>query len=136
VNTSLEHLPEHKQNQLREIAGIIVKAVDPEKVILFGSHATGRWVEHRADAYTVYRRIARLTGIDLILLTCWAHARRKFLESYDHDHPDPVVREVLIRIGELYKIEKDIKGRSPEDKCQARKQSILILQSLKSYLLD
>jgi transposase len=88
-----------------------------------------------ADAYTVYRRIARLTGIDLILLTCWAHARRKFLESYDHAHPDPVVREVLIRIGELYKIEKDIKDRSPEDKWQARKQSILILQSLKLYLL-
>lgn len=88
-----------------------------------------------ADAYTVYRRIARLTGIDLILLTCWAHARRKFLESYDHAHPDPVVKEVLIRIGELYKIEKDIKGRSPEGKWQARKQSILILQSLKLYLL-
>jgi hypothetical protein len=47
MNTSLEHLPEHKQKQLKEIAGIIVKAVDPEKVILFGSHATGRWVEHR-----------------------------------------------------------------------------------------
>jgi len=88
-----------------------------------------------ADAYTVYRRIAKLTGMDLILLTCWAHARRKFLESYDHAHPDPVVREVLIRIGELYKIEKDIKDRSPEDKLQARKQSILILQSLKLYLL-
>jgi Transposase IS66 family/Transposase C of IS166 homeodomain len=88
-----------------------------------------------ADAYTVYRRIARLTGIDLILLTCWAHARRRFLESYDHAHPDPVVREVLIRIGELYKIEKDIKDRSPEDKWHARKQSILILQSLKVYLL-
>jgi hypothetical protein len=88
-----------------------------------------------ADAYTVYRRIAKLTGVDLILLTCWAHARRKYLESYDHAHPDPVVREVLIRIGELYKIEKDIKDRSPEDKLHARKQSILILQSLKSYLL-
>jgi hypothetical protein len=37
VNTSLGHLPEHKQKQLREIAGIIVKVVDPEKVILFGS---------------------------------------------------------------------------------------------------
>jgi uncharacterized protein len=47
VNTSLSHLPEHKQKQLKEIAAIIVKAVDPEKVILFGSHATGRWVEHR-----------------------------------------------------------------------------------------
>lgn len=88
-----------------------------------------------ADAYTVYRRIAKLTGIDLILLTCWAHARRKYLESYDHAHPDPVVREVLIRIGELYKIEKDIKDRSPEDKLHARQQSILILQSLKRYLL-
>ncbi len=88
-----------------------------------------------ADAYTVYRRIAKLTGIDLILLTCWAHARRKYIESYDHAHPDPVVREVLIRIGELYKIEKDIKDRSPEDKLRARKQSILILQSLKAYLL-
>jgi hypothetical protein len=88
-----------------------------------------------ADAYTVYRRIAKLTGIELILLTCWAHARRKFLESYDHAHPDPVVREVLIRIGELYKIEKDIKDRSPEDKWHARKQSILILQSLNLYLV-
>jgi HEPN domain-containing protein/predicted nucleotidyltransferase len=47
LNTSLAHLPEHKQKQLKEITEIIVKAVDPEKVILFGSHATGRWVEHR-----------------------------------------------------------------------------------------
>ena len=47
MKTTLEHLPDYKQRQLKEIAGIIVKAVDPEKVILFGSHATGRWVEHR-----------------------------------------------------------------------------------------
>ena len=84
-----------------------------------------------ADAYTVYRRIAKLIGVDLILLACWAHCRRKYLESYDHASPDPVVKEVLLRIGQLYKIEKDIKGRSPEDKLLARKQSILLLQSLK-----
>lgn len=47
MKTSLDHLPDYKQRQLKEIAEIIVKAVDPEKVILFGSHATGRWVEHR-----------------------------------------------------------------------------------------
>jgi hypothetical protein len=88
-----------------------------------------------ADAYTVYRRIAKLIGIDLILLTCWAHARRGFLESYDHARPDPVVREVLIRIGELYKIEKAIKDRSPEDKLHARKKSIPILESLHQYLV-
>jgi predicted nucleotidyltransferase len=49
LKTSLSHLPEHKQQQLREIAQIIVKAVDPEKVILFGSHATNRWVKHRYE---------------------------------------------------------------------------------------
>jgi hypothetical protein len=37
LNTSLAHLPEHKQEQLTEITAIIVKAADPEKVILFGS---------------------------------------------------------------------------------------------------
>jgi hypothetical protein len=89
-----------------------------------------------ADAYTVYRRIAKRFGVDLILLTCWAHNRRNYIESYDHAHPDPVVREVLIRIGELYKIEKDVKDFSPEDKMHARKQSILILQSMKLYLLE
>lgn len=47
MNTSLSHLPEHKQKQLKKIAEIIVKAVASEKVILFGSHATGRWMEHR-----------------------------------------------------------------------------------------
>lgn len=47
MKVSLEYLPDYKQRQLKEIAEIIVKAVDPEKVILFGSHATGRWVEHR-----------------------------------------------------------------------------------------
>jgi hypothetical protein len=47
MKTSLDHLPEYKQRQLKEITDIIVKAVDPDKVILFGSHETGRWVEHR-----------------------------------------------------------------------------------------
>ena len=45
MNTSLSHLPEYKQ--LSEITEIIVKAVDPEQVIRFGSHARGRRVEHR-----------------------------------------------------------------------------------------
>src|SRR5260221_6765455 len=47
MNTALSHLPELKQTQLKEITDIIVKAVDPEKVILLDSHATGKWVDHR-----------------------------------------------------------------------------------------
>jgi hypothetical protein len=42
IQTSLAHLPDYKQRQLMEITDIIVKAVDPEKVILFGSYAAGR----------------------------------------------------------------------------------------------
>jgi predicted nucleotidyltransferase/HEPN domain-containing protein len=45
MNHSLAHLPWQKQRQLKEVTAIIVKAIDPEKVILFGSHATGKWVE-------------------------------------------------------------------------------------------
>jgi len=47
MKTSLSHLPEEKQKQLREITETIIRAANPEKIILFGSHATGRWVEHR-----------------------------------------------------------------------------------------
>ena len=42
-----------------------------------------------ADAYTVYRRLAKLLGVSITLLSCRAHARRGFLESQDPQKPDP-----------------------------------------------
>jgi predicted nucleotidyltransferase/HEPN domain-containing protein len=76
MNTSLEHLPEHKQKQLREIAGIIVKAVDPEKVILFGSHATGRWVEHRyTEGGITYEYIS---DYDILVITKSGESRKDY----------------------------------------------------------
>lgn len=39
MNTTLSHLPEKKQHEIQRIAGIIREVVDPEKIILFGSHA-------------------------------------------------------------------------------------------------
>jgi len=47
MKTSLDHLPEHKQQQLRDATDIIVKAVKPDMLILFGSYARGDWVEER-----------------------------------------------------------------------------------------
>jgi predicted nucleotidyltransferase/HEPN domain-containing protein len=76
VSTSLEHLPEHKQKQLREITGIIVKAVDPEKVILFGSHATGRWVEHRyTEGGITYEYIS---DYDILVITKSGENRKDY----------------------------------------------------------
>lgn len=76
MNTSLEHLPEHKQKQLREITGIIVKAVDTEKVILFGSHATGRWVEHRyTEGGIIYEYIS---DYDILVITKSGESRKDY----------------------------------------------------------
>ncbi|TLV03764.1 HEPN domain-containing protein [Dyadobacter luticola] len=45
MKTSLSHLPDHKQEELKELTEIIVEKVPAEMVILFGSHARGDWVE-------------------------------------------------------------------------------------------
>jgi uncharacterized protein len=76
VKTSLEHLPEQKQKQLREITEIIVKSVDPEKVILFGSHATGRWVEHRyTEGGITYEYIS---DYDILVITKSGEERKDY----------------------------------------------------------
>ena len=47
MKTSLNHLPLSKRNQILEIVDIIKEVVTPEKIILFGSYAKGKYVEHR-----------------------------------------------------------------------------------------
>lgn len=47
MKTSLNHLLPGKREQILEIVGIIKEVMAPEKIILFGSYAKGRYVEHR-----------------------------------------------------------------------------------------
>jgi len=64
---------------------------------------------------------------------CWAHVRRKF---YDLQiaHKSPVAAEALERIGALYAIEKEIRGRSPEERREIRDiRSRPLLGSLKQW---
>src|ERR1044071_8675890 len=76
MNTSLEHLPQYKQAQLREVTDIIVKAVDPEKVILFGSHATGRWVEDRfTEGHITYEYVS---DYDILVITKQEDKRKEY----------------------------------------------------------
>jgi transposase len=50
---------------------------------------------------------------------CWAHVRRKFYDI--HVATDsPIASEALTRIGELYGIEAEIRGRSPVTRQQVR----------------
>jgi len=67
MKTSLLHLPENKQQELQRITKLIVETVDPEKIILFGSHATGSWVEDRyTEGHITYEYIS---DYDLLVIT-------------------------------------------------------------------
>ena len=65
---------------------------------------------------------------------CWAHVNRKF---YDLQvaHKSPVAAEALKRIAALYAIEKEIRGRQPEERREIRNtRSRALLVSLKQWL--
>ncbi len=47
MKSSLDHLPVAKQQQILQIVKIIKEVAAPEKIILYGSHAKGKQVEHR-----------------------------------------------------------------------------------------
>ena len=86
----------------------------------------------QADAYAGFDRIYEAGSIQEA--ACWAHVRRKF---YDLQvaHKSPVAEEALRRIGELYAIEADIRGRKPEERRQVRNErSRPLLESLKQWL--
>jgi transposase len=61
----------------------------------------------QADAYAGFHH---LYGNHIYEAACWAHARRKF-----HDihlaHPSPTTTEALARIGALYAIEDEVRGK-------------------------
>jgi len=61
----------------------------------------------QADAYTGFHDIY---GADIYEAACWAHARRKFHEIHVV-HKSPTTTEALTRIGALYAIEDEIRGK-------------------------
>jgi hypothetical protein len=88
-----------------------------------------------SDAYIAYLNIANNKSMRIILMLCWAHSRRRFTDLVTKDKPtDPVVKEVLKRIGELYRIERRIKGKSDEEILAARLESAQLLELFKNYL--
>lgn len=55
MKTSLSHLPLNKQQELQRVTQLIVETIAPEKIILYGSYATGEWQEDRyTEKHLVY----------------------------------------------------------------------------------
>ena len=73
----------------------------------------------QVDGYAGYNRLLKHPGQDIRLAYCWAHARRK-LHEISQTGTTPIADECLRQIAALYRIEKEIRGQSPEARLAAR----------------
>jgi len=71
----------------------------------------------QADAYAGFGVLYE-SG-DVLEAACWAHARRKFYDLHAA-RPSAVTQEALERIGALYAIEAEIRGKPPDERRLAR----------------
>ena len=67
-------------------------------------------------------------------MACWAHARRKF-----HDihvvHASPITTEAIRRIGALYGIEEEVRGKPAELRCEIRQaRARPLLDDLRTWM--
>ncbi|WP_417811835.1 IS66 family transposase [Thalassospira alkalitolerans] len=75
----------------------------------------------QVDGYAGYNRLLKRPAQDVRLAYCWAHARRK-LHEVSQSGTTPIADEGLKQITALYRIEKDIRGQSPEARLEARRE--------------
>jgi len=77
------------------------------------SHLAGFKGILQVDGYGGYRVLAERG--DVRLAFCWSHVRRRFYELAAAG-PAPIASEALERIGALYAVEKDIRGRGADER--------------------
>jgi len=77
------------------------------------SHLEGFRGILQVDGYAGFERLT--ADGNIVLAACWAHARRKFYDLHEASG-SPIAAEALRRIGELYAIEKTIRGRTAEER--------------------
>jgi len=86
----------------------------------------------QADAYSGFTPL--YADGRILEAACWAHARRKYYDVYVVDR-SPTAAEALARIGQLYTIEREIRGRSPKVRVEERRaRSAPLLAELRTWL--
>ena len=72
---------------------------------------------------------------EIRLAFCWAHCRRRFYDIHQ-ETGSPLAEEVLRRIGELYKVEAEVRGRPPDERRAIRQErSKPIVDALHGWLM-
>lgn len=99
MKTSLDHLPEDKKTQVLELKDLILKKVPTaDKIILFGSYASGNWVE---DIYTENGiRYEYVSDFDVLVVTSTREEKEyvsqdKIVNSWRYHTPvNPIVHTI------------------------------------------
>jgi transposase len=85
----------------------------------------------QADGYAGFNRLYDSGRMQEA--ACWAHVRRKFFDLHQA-HVSPLATEAVERIGQLYAIESEIRGRSPDERQRVREiRSRPLLTSLHEW---
>ncbi len=87
------------------------------------------------DGYGGFKRLLENRPPGAIRLAfCWAHCRRRFYEIHQATG-SPLADEALRRIGELYAVEAEIRGRPAEERRTVRQErSKPIVEALHAWL--
>ena len=88
------------------------------------------------DGYDGYNAIAGTAGIER--LACWAHVRRRFVEAVRVQPKGKRGRadEAVTLIGKLYRVEREYKDATPEDRYLARQRlSVPALSEVHAWML-
>jgi transposase len=98
------------------------------------AHLAGFTGVVQVDGYAGYRALTQKNSVALAF--CWAHVRRRFYELAAAG-PAPIASEALERIGALYAVESEIRGRSSDQRRDARQEkSRPILDALEPWLRE
>src|SRR5215210_2199176 len=104
-----------------------------------GEHPAAHLAEFQGvlqvDGYPGFKSLLAGRPPDQIKLAfCWAHCRRGFYELY-RSTGSPLAEEALRRIGELYQVEAEVRGRPAEDRRAIRQErSKPLVEALHSWL--
>ncbi|PZR19993.1 MAG: hypothetical protein DI539_12175 [Flavobacterium psychrophilum] len=80
MKTSLSHLPENNQREIKRIAEIIREVSNPEMIILYGSYAKGNFTEHTYTGRDGIR-YEYMSDYDLLVVTKEAQEKSYELED-------------------------------------------------------
>jgi len=113
----------------------------PAAAYFYSPDRKGEWPQEHLKAFRGVLHADGYAGFNALFenehiaeAACWAHVRRKFFDVHAAS-ASPIAQEALDRIGALYGIEADIRGRPPNERRRSRQEKARpLLAELKTWL--